>query len=201
VHRFTRWPKPVLATCAGVLAALGVAGSLTQAATTTPAASTTSTATVPATTTPTTTTPATTTPAKPKSTSTTKQVKCKAALVATQLPFETAENFGTLTCSAPFGAGVQHDTSTVTRTSTTSGSFAGGVKLFFNTGTLRGTYKSSFTVANKTITYTGTLRVSSGTGDFQGVTGKGTLAGTSTDVLHSAITERLTLKIPPKKKS
>jgi hypothetical protein len=203
VHRFTRWPKPVLAACAGVLAAVGVAGSLTQAATTAPAASTTSTATTPTTTTttPTTTTPATPTPAKPKASSTTKQVKCKAALVATQLPIDSAENFGTLTCSVPFGAGVQHDTSTVTRISTTSGSFAGGVKLFFNTGTLRGTYKSSFSVANKTITYTGTLKISSGTGDFQGVTGKGTLTGTSTDVLHSAITERLTLKIPPKKKS
>jgi hypothetical protein len=192
VHRFKRWPKPVLAAGAGILAAAGVAGSLTQAATTTPSTSTTSTAT-----TPTTTTPATT--PKRKSTSTTRLVKCKAALVATQLPFETAENFGTLTCSVPFGRGVQHDSSTVTRTSATSGSFAGGVKLFFNTGTLRGTYKSSFTVADRTITYAGTLKISSGTGDFQGVTGKGTLTGTSTDAIHSAIVERLTLKIPPAK--
>jgi hypothetical protein len=198
VHRFERWPKPVLAACAGVLAALGVAGSLTQAATTTP---TTSTTTTPAATTPTTTTPTTTTPARKPPTSTTKQVKCKAALVATQLPLQSAENFGTLTCTAPFGAGVQHDTSTITRTSTTAGSFAGGVKLFFNTGTLRGTYTSAFTIANRTITYTGTLKISSGTGDFQGVTGKGTLTGTSTDAIHTAITERLTLKIPAKKKS
>jgi hypothetical protein len=189
VHRFKRWPKPVLAAAAGVLAAAGVAGSLTQAATTP-----TSTATTPSTTT-------TTTPAKPaKPTSTTKQVKCKAALVATQPPVTVAENFGTLACSLPFGRGVQHDTSTVTRTSATSGSFAGGVKLFSNTGTLRGTYTSSFTVADKTITYTGTLKISSGTGDFQGVTGKGTLTGTSTDAIHSAIIERLTLKIPPAKK-
>jgi hypothetical protein len=194
VHRFKRWPKPVLAAAAGVLAAAGVVGSLTQAATTTPTATTpTSTATTPTTTT---TTPAKTT----KPTSTTKQVKCKAALVATQLPIAAAENFGTLTCSVPFGRGVQHDTSTVARTSATSGSFAGGVKLFFNTGTLRGTYKSSFTVADKTITYTGTLKISSGTGDFQGVTGKGTLTGTSTDAIHSAIIERLALKIPPTKK-
>jgi hypothetical protein len=193
VHGFTRWPKPVLAAGAGVLAAVSVAGSLTQAASTTP----TSTATTPTTTT-TTTTPTTTT-TKKKSTSRTRLVKCRAALVATQLPFETAENFGTLTCSLPFGTGVQHDTSTVTPTSPTAGSFAGGVKLFFNTGTLRGTYRSSFTVADKTITYAGTLKISSGTGEFQGVTGKGTLTGTSTDALHSAIVERLTLKIPAKK--
>ena len=190
MHGFTRWPKPVLAAGAGVLAAVSVAGSLTQAASTTP----TSTATTPTTTT---TTPTTTT--TKKSTSRTRLVKCRAALVATQLPFETAENFGTLTCSLPFGKGVQHDTSTVTRTSPTAGSFAGGVKLFFNTGTLRGTYRSSFTVANRTIAYTGTLKISSGTGEFQGVTGKGTLTGTSTDGLHSAIVERLTLKIPAKK--
>ena len=190
MHRFTRWPKPVLAACAGVLAAAGVASGLTQAATTTPAPSTTGTAT-----TPTTTTPAKTT----KSTSATRQVKCKAALVATQLPIDTAENFGTLTCSVPFGKGVQHDTSTVTRTSNTAGTFAGGLKPFFNTGTLRGIYKASFTVANRTITYTGTMKISSGTGDFQGVTGKGTLTGTSTDAVHSAITERLALKIPSKK--
>jgi hypothetical protein len=198
VHRFKRWPKPVLAAAAGVLAAAGVAGSLTQAATTTPTAAPTATTPTSTATTPTTTT---TTPAKTtKPTSTTKQVKCKAALVATQLPIAAAENFGTLTCSVPFGRGVQHDTSTVARTSATSGSFAGGVKLFFNTGTLRGTYRSSFTIADKTITYTGTLKISSGTGDFQGVTGKGTLTGTSTDAIHSAIIERLALKIPPTKK-
>ncbi len=194
MHGFTRWPKPVLAAGAGVLAAVGVAGSLTQAASTTP----TSTATTPTTTTTTTTTTPmpTTTTTKKKATSRTRLVKCRAALVATQLPFETAENFGTLTCSRPFGTGVQHDTSTVTPTSPTAGSFAGGVKLFFNTGTLRGTYRSSFTVASKTIAYAGTLKISSGTGEFQGVTGKGTLTGTSTDALHSAIVERLTLKIP-----
>jgi hypothetical protein len=190
MHRFKRWPKPMLAAGAGILAAAGVAGSLTQAATTTPSTSTTSTAT----------TPTTTTTTKKKSTATTRLVKCRAALVATQLPFETAENFGTLTCSVPFGRGVQHDSSTVTRTSATSGAFAGGVKLFFNTGTLRGTYKSAFTVADRTITYAGTLKISSGTGDFQGVTGRGTLTGTSTDAVHSAIVERLTLKIPPAKR-
>jgi hypothetical protein len=186
----------VLAAVAGVLAAGGVAGSLTQAASTTPAATTTTPTTTE--TTPTTTTPTTTT--KKKST-TTKQVTCKANLVATQFPINSAENFGTTTCSAPFGSGVHHDTSTITRTSATAGTFTGGLKFFYNTGTLRGTYRMSFTIANKTISYTGTLKISSGTGEFQRVTGKGTITGTSTDAVHTAITEKLALKIPPKKKS
>jgi hypothetical protein len=197
VQRSTRWSKNAVALGAGVLAALGVATSLTQAQTST---STTSTATTPATATNTTTTKTTTTK-QAAPTATTRTVKCKAALTATQPPISNAENFGTVTCSTPFGRGVHHDSSAVTRTSSTAGSFAGPMKLFFNTGTLRGSYKMSFTVANKTITYDGTLKVSSGTGEFTGVSGTGTITGTSTDAVHSAISERLTLRIPRKKKT
>jgi hypothetical protein len=200
VHRSTRWSKNAVALAAGVLAALGVATGLTQAQTST--STSTSTTTAPTTTTKTTPTTTTTTkqPApKAKAKATTKTVNCKAALVAAKPPVSSAENFGNLTCSTPFGKGVQHDTSTVTRTSQTAGAFSGPVKLFFNTGTLRGSYKMSFTVANKNITYDGTMKISSGTGEFSGVTGTGTMTGTSDDAVHSAITEKLTLKIPPKK--
>jgi hypothetical protein len=201
VHRFTRWRKPALAGLAGVLAALGVATSLTQAAsnattTTTPTAATT-------TTTPTTTTkttPTATTPKpKPAPKATTRQIKCRADLVATKPLSDSAENFGTVSCSLPLGKGLHHDTSTVTRTSSTAGTFTGGLKLFYNTGTVRGTYKMSFTVLNKTLDYDGTLKISSGTGEFAGVKGKGTIAGTSSDGVHSAITETMTLTFPPKK--
>jgi hypothetical protein len=191
VHGLKHWPKPVLAGSAGVLAAVGVASGLTQAATTP-----TSTATMP-TATATATTPTKTT--TKKSRAATRKITCRAAVVATQPPIESADNFGTLSCSAPFGKGVQHDTSTITRTSRSAGAFNGGLKLFFNTGTLRGTYRMSFTVANRTVTYDGTVKISSGTGDFAGVTGTGTITGTSTDAVHSAITDKLTLKIPPKR--
>jgi hypothetical protein len=63
---------------------------------------------------------------------------------------------------------------------------------------LRGTYKTSFTVADKTVTYAGTLKISSGTGEFKGVTGTGTVTGTSTDAVHSTLADKLTLKIPAK---
>jgi hypothetical protein len=190
----------VLAGCAGVLAAIGVASSLTQAAPGTPVAAT-ATTTAPTTTTQTTTTPTTTTPAKTtKSRTATRTITCRAALVATQPPLSTStEDFGTLRCSAPFGSGVQHDTATVTRTSPTGGSFVGGLKLFYNTGALRGTYRMAFTVAGRTVTYTGTMRITSGTGAFRGVTGKGTISGTSRDAVRSTITDRLTLKIPRKR--
>jgi hypothetical protein len=193
MDRLKRWPKPVLAGCAGVLAALGVASGLTQAASTTPTPT-------PTTATSTTTTPTTTTQAPAKSTARTRKVTCKVALVATKSSTTAAENFGTLSCSAPLGKGVQHDTAKITATSSTAGAYNGAVTLFFNTGTLRGTYKTSFTVANKTVTYTGTLKTSSGTGDFKGVTATGTISGSSSDAVHSALTDKLTLKIPPKKK-
>ncbi len=190
MHRSTRWPKNVLALGAGVLAALGVAAGLTQASSTTPTTTPTSTATTNTT---------TTKKATPKPKATTKKIKCTADLVATKPPVDNAENFGTMSCSAPLGKGVHHDTSAVTRTSQTAGSFSGPLKFFYNTGTLRGTYKMSFNIANKTVTYDGTLKISSGTGEFAGVTGTGTIAGTSTDAVHSDITESMTLKIPPKK--
>jgi hypothetical protein len=180
MDRLKRWPKPVLAACAGVLAALGVASGLTQAASTTPSTST------------------TTTKAPAKTTAATKKVTCKVMLVATKTSTSAAEDFGTLSCSAPFGKGVQHETAKITGKGSTAGAYDGALTLFFSTGTLRGTYKTSFTVADKTVTYTGTLRISSGTGDFNGITGTGTVAGTSTDAVHSTLTDKLALKIPAK---
>jgi hypothetical protein len=168
VQRLRHWPKAVLVGAAGVLAALGVATGLTQAA----ASST---------------------------TATTKKVTCSETIVATRAGGNNSETFGTVSCSAPFGEGARHDTSTFTTTSQTAGSFAGGLKLFFNTGTLRGRFTTTFEVAGATVAYDGTLKITSGTGEFAGVTGTGTIRGTSQDGVHSAITEKLTLKIPPKK--
>ena len=189
VQRSSRWPKNALAGAAGVLAALGVATGLTQAQTTTST-----------TTTPTTTTKTTTTKkATPARKATTRTITCSERLVATKAGADNSENFGTVTCSTPFGKGVRHDTSALSAPAKTAGSFTGGVKFFYNTGTLRGTFKLNFTIAGRTVTYDGTVKISSGTGEFAGVTGSGTTAGTSTDAVHSTITDKLTLKIPPKK--
>ena len=167
MQRFTHWPKAVPVAAAGVLAVLGVATGLTQAASS-------------------------------STTATTRKVTCSETIVATRAGGNNAETFGTVSCSAPFGEGVRHDTSTFLTTSKTEGSFAGGVKFFFNTGTLRGRVRMTFTAAGN-VAYAGTLKITSGTGEFAGVTGTGTIRGTSQDGVHSSLTEKLTLKIPPKK--
>jgi hypothetical protein len=195
VQRFTHWPKAVVVAAAGALAALGVATGLTQAAST---ATTTTTPTATTTTTKTTTTK-TTPKAAPKPKATTRKITCSENVVATKSGSDNSENFGTVSCSVPLGEGVRHDTSNLSTTSQTAGSISGGVKFFYNTGTLRGRYKMSFTIASKLVTYDGTLKISSGTGEFAGVTGTGTIRGTSQDAVHSSLTEKMTLKFPPKK--
>jgi hypothetical protein len=204
--------KTTLVAAAGVATALAVAG-LTQAApgarhaastTKTATTKTTATTTTPATTTPakTTTTPTktATTPAKPAPRATTTNVTCKAGLIAVVSPIDKGENFGTLKCSSPLGKGVQHDSFKITRTSSSTGSFAGSFKLFFNTGTLRGPLKLTFTVSGGKATYEGTMTVSSGTGEYAGTKGTGAITGESDDLVHTPVTEKLTLTIPPAKK-
>jgi hypothetical protein len=188
MQRSTRRPAYALAGAAGVLAALGAVTGLTQAQT-----STTQTATA--------TVPATTTKTTPLPGATTKNVTCREDIVATKAGSDNSENFGTVTCSTPFGKGLRHDTATLAAPVKTAGAFTGGVKLFFNTGTLRGSYHLNFTILNKTVTYDGTVKITSGTGEFAGITGSGTTTGTSSDGVHGTITEKLTLKIPAKKKT
>ncbi|MEA2232055.1 MAG: hypothetical protein QOD83_1871 [Solirubrobacteraceae bacterium] len=206
VHRFTRLLKTTLVAAAGVVTALAVAG-LTQASAggaLSASTSTTKTATTPTTTTPvkTTTTPTktTTTPAKSAPKATTRDVTCKAALIAAVTPIDDAENFGTLKCSSPLGKGVQHDRSKITRPTPTTGTYTGSFTLFFNTGTLRGSWRLTFVVATGKATYEGTMKISSGTGEFKGVKGTGTITGTSADLVHTALAEKLTLTIPAPKK-
>jgi hypothetical protein len=209
VHRFTRSLKTTLVAAAGVVTALAVAG-LTQASpggglsASTSTTKTTTTKTTPTTTTPakTTTTPTktTTTPAKSAPKATTRSITCRAALIAAVTPIDNAENFGTLKCSSPLGKGVQHDSSKITRPTPTTGIFTGSFTLFFNTGTLRGSWRLTFVVATGKATYEGTMKVSSGTGEFKGVKGTGTITGTSEDLVHTALSEKLTLTIPAPKK-
>jgi hypothetical protein len=59
-------------------------------------------------------------------------------------PAPTAANFGTTTCTKPFGTGVQQDSSVTTRTSPTTRFFTGPFKMLFNDGTIKGTFKIAF---------------------------------------------------------
>jgi hypothetical protein len=103
-----------------------------------------------------------------------------------------------LSCGAPLGKGVQHNSATVSANAQrTSGSFSGNVRFFFNEGALRGTYKTTFSIAGTAVSYTGRIRISSATGDFKGAKGTGTIKGSSRDGLTSALTEKLTLTFRP----
>lgn len=198
MHRFTRSLKTTLVAVAGVITALAVAG-LTQTASGGTDRASTSIAKIAATTT----TPArtTTAPAKPGLLkATTKTVTCRASLMAVATPIDKSEHFGILKCSSPFGKGVQHDSSKITRTSETAGSLTGSFKLFLDRGTLRGSVKMTFAVKEGKAAYDGTMKVTAGTGQYAGVKGTGTITGTSADLVRTPVTETLTLTIPPAKK-
>ena len=197
MHRFTRSLKTTLVAVAGVITALAVAG-LTQAASGGRDRASTSTTKIAATTT----TPArtTTAPAKPGRKATTKKVTCTANLIAVATPVDKSEHFGILKCSSPFGKGVQHDSSKITRTSETAGSLTGTFKLFFDGGTLRGSVKMTFAAKEGKAAYDGTTKIAGGTGQYAGVKGTGTITGTSADLVRTAVTKKLTLTIPTAKK-
>jgi hypothetical protein len=186
----------VLVASAGVAVALGIA-SLTQTASGQGGDDTSTTVTATTKTSTTSTTSTTTTPkAKPKATK--KTISCKAKQYATRVPVESSLEFATLKCGSPLGNGLQQNTASVTRNAqSTEGTFKGPIKLFFATGSLRGTYDADFTVSGTTVTYDGTIKITSGTGEFHGVKGTGTIKGTSADGLRSSLTEKLTLTFPP----
>ena len=125
----------------------------------------------------------------PKTKTTT--VTCQLALVATiQPPIPKAENFGTIKCGAPLGDGVEHDTSTGV-----PGSFSGPIEQFFKQGSLVGTTQISYTRNPSTglISYKGKITITAGTGRYRGVTGTATVTGSSTNAVHTSLTETLTL--------
>lgn len=60
--------------------------------------------------------------------------------------------------------------------------------------TLRDTFKMTFTSRSGTVSYEDSMKVPSAAGDFKGLKDRG-LTGSSTDIVHSALTQRLTLTI------
>jgi hypothetical protein len=126
------------------------------------------------------------------------KVTCTLNLIAVLPPrTATAENFGTVLCGAPFGKGVQHDSSVVTGTpgNQLTGSFQGPFEQFFDNGKLAGHFHIDYSVnpSTRAISYVGTITVEDGTGLYRNVRGNGTLNGGSADAVHSTLTEVLTL--------
>lgn len=120
----------------------------------------------------------------------TTKVTCQLALTATiQPPIPKAENFGTIKCGAPLGDGLEHDTSTGV-----PGSFSGPIEQFFKQGSLVGTTAITYTrdATSGLITYKGTITINRGTGRYRGVNAAATVTGSSSDAVHTSLTETLT---------
>jgi hypothetical protein len=106
------------------------------------------------------------------------------------------EDFGTLRCSGPFGAGVQHNTAKLQPTSATQGTLAGQAQLFFATGSVTAKFKLSYTLSGPALTFGGTAKVVRGTGAFKHVTGSAKLQGSSQDGgTHGTMTEKITFRL------
>jgi hypothetical protein len=130
----------------------------------------------------------------------TKTISCALTLFATiKQPAPTAANFGSTTCSRPFGRGVQQDSSKTTRTSLTTGSFTGPFKLFFDRGTIKGVFKISFVTTLSAsyqitgVTYQGTLNITGGTAAYRKVRGTGTVTGSSPDAVKTTLAYKMKL--------
>jgi hypothetical protein len=105
-----------------------------------------------------------------------KAVTCHARLFD-QSPPTALEGFdlGFITCSGPFGSGLQWDHFKVRLTSPTTAVLTGPFKDFYDQGTVHGRFELHGTQTSTT----GTLRFLGGTGAFKDVRGHGRLECTS----------------------
>jgi len=107
--------------------------------------------------------------------------------------------FGFVHCGKLFGSGVQTDP----YAQTSSGDVVGTYRQYFGAGSVHGQYDLAVTQQSAPTTttftaasYAGTVSVTGGSGAYTGVTGKGTLACSTTDSIHTSCTEHVKLKLP-----
>jgi hypothetical protein len=107
--------------------------------------------------------------------------------------------FGFVHCGKLFGSGVQTDP----YAQTSSGDVVGSYRQYFATGSIHGQYELAVTQQSAPTTttftaasYAGTVSVTGGSGAYGGATGKGTLACSTTDSIHTSCIEHLKLKLP-----
>jgi hypothetical protein len=106
------------------------------------------------------------------------------------------EDFGTLKCSGPFGAGVQHNTATLTPSSATAGTLSGRSTLYFSTGSVTAKFAVKYTLNGPVITFGGAAKVVGGTGAYKKIKGAAKLQGSSQDGgTHGAMTEKITFTL------
>ena len=107
-------------------------------------------------------------------------VSCTIELRTQSFPTASApgEDFGFVSCSGPFGSGVQHDTFTLMPETATTGTAELRFKAYFDEGTVSGVWRADYEFTSATeATFTQTVTWTGGTGDFKHVTGTGTGVG------------------------
>ena len=126
----------------------------------------------------------------------TTNVSCSFKLTSQTPPTATSGvDFGLVTCSPPFGNGVQYDTTKSKFTSKTSGTVTGPFTDYFDTGTIHGTFALTVKVTGpKTVTYAGPVKITGGTGAFSKALGTATVSCSSADGgTHTSCTGKETL--------
>lgn len=89
------------------------------------------------------------------------------------------EIFGFVTCSGPFGKGVEYDTYTLSPKTSTTGTIVRKFKEYFNNGTVSGMSKATYQFTSSTTAIVNQKKVewTSGTGAFKGIKAAGTGTG------------------------
>lgn len=133
------------------------------------------------------------------------KVSCKSSLVL-QVPAGATDvtqgatdgsEFGSTKCGKHFASGVM----TMSFTTDSGGNESGSFQQYFNAGSVYGSFtlvptdsglQSSFTSS----TFAGTVKIKNGTGIYKKISGKGTLACSTTDAVHFSCAETVKAVLP-----
>jgi hypothetical protein len=123
----------------------------------------------------------------------TETVKCHISLIRQSSPTASApgEDFGFVTCSGPFGEGVQHDTFTLMPKTSSTGTATLKFKAYFDSGTVSGEWDATYVFTSATTgTFAQKVKWTSGTGAFKHVRGTGSGTGTQNGA-RSTVTQTI----------
>jgi hypothetical protein len=125
----------------------------------------------------------------------TETVTCDVRLTTQSWPTATApgEDFGTISCTGPFGDGIQYDTFTLNPETDTTGTAELRFKAYFDRGTVSGIWRADYEFTGPTTAiFEQRIEWTGGTGKFKHVRGTGTGTGIQ-EGLTGTVTQTLQL--------
>lgn len=120
-------------------------------------------------------------------------ITCNERLLIQSFPTQSApgEDFGTVSCSGPFGDGIQYDTFTLSPKTSTTGTAELRFKAYFDLGTVSGVWRATYEFTSPTTAiFDQSVEWAGGTGRYKHVRG----TGAGTGVLNGnvgTITQRI----------